>query len=189
MRKLVFLMHISLDGFVAGTEGEMDWIRLSAEMFDFVAELTAQADAALYSRKTFEMMDAYWPGAGDQPNASKHDKEHSEWYNKVTKYVLSNSMKGRDSDKIKIINGDVKSSVNDIKQQPGANIMCFGSPSAIHALLPLGLIDEFYLMVNPVLLGKGIPLFKNISQRMPLRFISSKIYDGEGIVCLHYAKA
>lgn len=186
MRKLIFLMHVSLDGFVAGVEGEMDWIGLSDEMFDFVAGLTSGADTALYSRKTFEMMDAYWPTAAEQPNATKHDKEHSQWYNRITKYVLSESMKGKDTEKIKFINGDVKNTVKNIKQLPGSNIMIFGSPSAIYALFGEGLVDEFYLFVNPVLLGNGIPLFKNINNRVFLKLVSSKTYDSAGIVCLHY---
>jgi dihydrofolate reductase len=77
MRHLIFFMHTSLDGFVAGLNGEMDWIYVDDAMFDFVATMTNQADTALYGRVTYEMMQSYWPKAGEQPNASKHDKEHS----------------------------------------------------------------------------------------------------------------
>ena len=92
MRNLIFFMHTSLDGFVAGLNGEMDWINLDEAMFDFVATMTDQADTALYGRVTYEMMQSYWPTAGEQPNASKHDKEHSNWYNNVSKVVLSKTM-------------------------------------------------------------------------------------------------
>lgn len=85
-------MHTSLDGFVAGPNGEMNWIQVNEEIFNFVPTLTEQADTALYGRVTYEMMQSYWPTAGDQPNASKHDKEHSAWYNKVSKIVLSRTM-------------------------------------------------------------------------------------------------
>ena len=81
-------MHTSLDGFVAGLKGEMNWINVNEEMFDFVATMTDKSDAALYGRVTYEMMENYWPTAGERPNASKHDKEHSAWYNKVSKIVL-----------------------------------------------------------------------------------------------------
>ena len=77
MRNLIFFMHTSLDGFVAGLNGEMDWIKLDDAMFDFVATMTDQSDTALYGRVTYEMMQSYWPKAGEHPNASKHDKEHS----------------------------------------------------------------------------------------------------------------
>ena len=90
MRNLIFFMHTSLDGFVAGVNGEMDWIKFDDDLFDFVATMTDQADTALYGRVTYEMMQSYWPKAGEQPNATKHDKEHSDWYNQVSKVVLSN---------------------------------------------------------------------------------------------------
>ncbi|HEX4372063.1 MAG TPA: dihydrofolate reductase family protein [Puia sp.] len=92
MRNLIFFMHTSLDGFVAGPNEEMNWIRLDDDMFDFVATMTNKADTALYGRVTYEMMESYWPKAGEQPNATKHDKEHSAWYNKVSKVVLSKTI-------------------------------------------------------------------------------------------------
>src|SRR5215208_6430556 len=95
MKKLVLFMHASLDGFVAGPNGEMDWIKVDDEMFDYAGRETNEADTALYGRVTWEMMEAYWPTAANQPAATKHDIEHSEWYNKVTKVVLSKSMQGR----------------------------------------------------------------------------------------------
>src|SRR6266700_381387 len=120
MRKLIFSMHVSLDGFVAGPKGEMDWISLPDDLFDFVGEFTSRADTALYGRNTFEMMNSYWPAAGDQPNASKHDKEHSAWYKTVKKYVLSNSMTGKNIPGITFINGNIKKEISAIKQQPGS---------------------------------------------------------------------
>lgn len=85
MANITASLHISLDGFVAGPGGEMDWINFDDEMFDFAGSLTGNAGAALYGRKTFDMMDAYWPAAGNQLNATKHDKEHSAWYKQCTK--------------------------------------------------------------------------------------------------------
>ena len=92
MRHLIFFMHTSLDGFVAGPNGEMNWIKIDEEIFDFVGTMTDTSDTALYGRVTYEMMQAYWPTAGDGPNASKHDKEHSAWYKRVSKIVLSKTM-------------------------------------------------------------------------------------------------
>ena len=89
MRKLIISLHTTLDGFAAGPNGEMDWINVDEEMFEYAARRTNEADTALYGRVTYQMMESYWPTAGDQPNATKHDKQHSSWYNKVTKVVLS----------------------------------------------------------------------------------------------------
>src|SRR5690242_8430146 len=103
MRKLVLFMHVSLDGFVTGPNGEMDWIKVDDEIFDFAGQRTNESDLALYGRVTWQMMDAYWPTAADQPNASKHDIEHSAWYNQVEKIVVSRTMKGKQLPKTKII--------------------------------------------------------------------------------------
>src|SRR5678816_3491540 len=99
MRKIIVSLHVSLDGFLAGPKGEMDWIKLDEEMFDMVASLTDEADTALYSRVTYEMMESYWPTAAHLPKASKHDIEHSNWYNQVDKIVLSKTMKDIKKDK------------------------------------------------------------------------------------------
>jgi dihydrofolate reductase len=96
MRKIVVFMHTSLDGFVAGPNGEMDWITVDEEIFDYASGRTNESDTALYGRVTYQMMEAYWPTAADQPGATKHDKEHSAWYNKVLKVVLSKTMKNAD---------------------------------------------------------------------------------------------
>ena len=95
MRKVILFMHISLDGFVAGPKGEMDWINVDEEIFNYASHRTSHSDMALYGRVTYQMMEGYWPTAGDQPAATKHDIEHSKWYNSVTKVVISRSMKGR----------------------------------------------------------------------------------------------
>lgn len=185
MRHLTFFMHTSLDGFVAGTNGEMNWIKVDEEIFDFVATMTANADAALYGRVTYDMMQAYWPTAGDKPNASRHDKEHSAWYMKVPKIVLSKTLSQEGLENTTVIGDNIAEKVNAIKQQPGKNILIFGSPSASHTLLGLGLIDEFWLFVNPVLLGQGMPLFKNINERTDLQLVESKTF-GCGVIALHY---
>src|SRR5687768_12388085 len=92
MRKLVLFMHASLDGFVAGPNGEMDWINVEDELFEYASAETQLADTALYGRVTYQMMDGYWPTAADQPNASRHDIEHSRWYKSVSKIVISKTL-------------------------------------------------------------------------------------------------
>src|SRR3954451_2063336 len=103
MRKLVLFMHVSVDGFVAGPNGEMDWIHVDEDMFDYAGEQTDNADKALYGRVTYQMMDSYWPTAGDKPNASKHDIQHSQWYNNVEKIVLSRTLQDEKFNKVTLI--------------------------------------------------------------------------------------
>jgi dihydrofolate reductase len=187
MRSLIFCMHTSLDGFVAGPNGEMDWITVDEEMFDFVATMTDQADTALYGRVTFEMMQSYWPKAGEHPNASKHDKEHSAWYNNVSKVVLSKTIQETALPNTTVIGNQLAENINKLKQQDGKNILIFGSPGASQSLLNQGLIDEFWLFVNPIILGKGMPLFKDITGTTKLKLAASKTFAC-GVIALHYRK-
>lgn len=185
MRKLINFMHISLDGFTAGPNGEMDWIKLEDGIFDFVKTFTDESDLAIYGRVTFELMDGYWPNAADQPNATKHDKEHSDWYNNVSKIVVSRTMKN-DRKNIKVISDDLAENINSFKKQPGKNIMMFGSPGISHSLIAEGLIDDLWLFVNPVLLGKGSPMFKDANKIIEFKLVESKQYGN--VVGLHYSK-
>jgi dihydrofolate reductase len=178
-------MHTSLDGFVAGPNGEMDWIHVDEEIFDFSGERTNRSDTALYGRVTYEMMQAYWPAAADQPAATKHDIQHSGWYNQVDKVVLSRSMKGAVLPKTKIIDANLSAEINALKQSVGREIVIFGSPGAAHSLMAENLIDDYWLFVNPILLGQGIPVFKNIQERAALRLVTSHVFTS-GVVCLHY---
>jgi dihydrofolate reductase len=188
MRNLISFMHTSLDGFVAGRNGEMDWINLDDAMFDFVATMTDQADTALYGRVTYEMMQSYWPKAGEQPNATKHDKEHSNWYNKVSKVVLSKTIRETGLHNTKVISDHLSDNINKLKQQNGKNILIFGSPGASQSLLNQGLIDEFWLFVNPIILGQGMPLFKDIIGTTKLKLVESKTFAC-GVIALHYEKS
>lgn len=187
MRKLVLFMHTSLDVFVAGPKGEMDWIIVGDEMFDHAAQQTAQADTALYGRITYQMMEGYWPTAGDKPHASKHDKEHSAWYNKVEKVIVSRTMQGENLPDTKIISENISDQIISLKKETGKNILMFGSPAVAHTLMSENLIDDYWLFVNPILLGAGIPLFKEIKERTKLKFVASDIFSS-GVVCLHYEK-
>ncbi|MES2652065.1 MAG: dihydrofolate reductase family protein [Bacteroidota bacterium] len=187
MRNLIFFMHTSLDGFVAGLNGEMDWIKVDEEIFDFVVPMTDKADAALYGRVTYEMMQNYWPTAGEHPNASKHDKEHSAWYNKVAKIVLSKTLSEEGLDNTTVISDKLAANINKIKEKDGKNILIFGSPRASHSLLSQDLIDEFWLFVNPVLLGQGIPLFKGVTEATKLKLLETKTFSC-GVIALHYEK-
>lgn len=185
MKKLVLFMHTSLDGFVAGPSGEMNWIKVDEDLFEYAGNQTDQSDTALYGRITYQMMENYWPTAGDQPNASKHDKQHSEWYNQVNKVVLSRTMKNNRLANTTILSDDVAGHIDKLKQAGGKDIVVFGSPSAAHFLMSENLIDDYWLFVNPILLGNGIPLFKDIQNRTSLELLTSHAFPS-GVVCLHY---
>lgn len=185
MRKIVQFMHVSLDGFVGGPNGEMDWITVDDEIFDYAGDRTDASDMALYGRTTFEMMENYWPNAADQPNAGKHEIQHSKWYNQVEKVVLSKTLKGKTFKNTRIISDNVESEIQKLKQAPGKEIIIFGSPGASHSLMSKGLIDELWVFVSPILVGAGIPLFKDIRNHTKLSLVKSHAFKC-GVVCLHY---
>ena len=185
-------MHISLDGFVAGPNGEMNWIKLGEEIFDHVGKRIGETDTALYGRVTYQMMENYWPTAGDKPDATKHDVKHSKWYNKVHKVVLSKTMKDAGLTNTKIISDNLSDRINEIKQSRSASgwsgskdILLFGSPTATHSLIQLNLIDGYWLFVNPIILGQGIPLFADIKDKIELKLLTTRQFSS-GVTELNY---
>ena len=178
-------MHISLDGFVAGPNGEMGWIKVDEEIFDHVGKRISEGDTALYGRVTYQMMENYWPAAGDKPKASRHDIEHSKWYNHVHKVVLSKTMKDADPVNTTIISDNLSERINEIKQGAGADILLFGSPTATHSLIQQDLIDGYWLFVNPIILGQGIPLFTGIKDKIQLKLLTTRPFTC-GVTELNY---
>lgn len=199
MRKIISFMHISLDGFVAGPNREMDWIKADQEIFDYVGKRISEGDTALYGRVTYQMMENYWPTAADKPKATKHDIEHSKWYTKVHKVVLSKTMKDAGLHtgqagltNTKIISDNLSDRINEIKQSRPASggsasedILLFGSPTATHSLIQLNLIDGYWLFVNPIILGQGIPLFVDIKDKINLKLLTTRQFTC-GVTELNY---
>lgn len=177
-------MHISLDGYAAGPNGEMDWIVVDQDIFDHGAERILATDTALYGRKTYEMMEAYWPMAADLPNASKHDIQHSAWYRDAKKVVISTSLQSTDQ-KTLILGGDLLTQLQEIKLNTDQDILLFGSPSTAHALFALGLIEKTWINISPVLLGAGIRAFEGIEDRLRLKLVDTHVFDS-GVVYLSH---
>ncbi|PWG79198.1 dihydrofolate reductase family protein [Pararcticibacter amylolyticus] len=187
MRKLISFMHISLDGFVAGLNGEMDWIKVDEEIFDFVGKRISEGDTALYGRVTYEMMESYWPTAADKPSASRHDIEHSKWYQNVRKIVLSKTMKNTGLSGTEILSDNLADRINEIKQEEGKDILIFGSPTTTHSLIQLDLIDGYWLFVNPIVLGRGIPIFTGLQKKTELNLLSTRQFSC-GVTELNYIR-
>lgn len=187
MRNVILLMHVSLDGFVAGPNGEMDWIRFDDELADDVAALTASADTALFGRVTYEMMAGYWPTAADNPAASKHDIEHAHWVNPAPKLVFSRTLETVEWENSRIVRDNIPAEIAQLKAQPGKDLLMIGSVRTAHTFMQLDLIDEYRLNVNPVVLGAGQPLFADLTHRLDLKLLSAKRY-ASAVVGLHYAR-
>ncbi len=185
MRNVVLLMHVSLDGFVAGASGELEWIKLDPDLENHVDTLLEPVTTALYGRTTYGMMEGFWPTVPDNPESTEHERKHAAWIEGVEKVVVSNSL-----EEVIWNNAHLLRNAEDVaklKEQPGNDIMIFGSPVLGHSLMKLGLIDEYRLNVNPTVLGAGVPLFEGgVPQRLELR--DSKPF-ASGVIALHYRQA
>ena len=187
-RKLISLMHVSLDGFAAGPNGELEWGIVDEETYQHVADLLRTVDTALYGRVTYHMMESYWPTVPADPASTALELQHAHWVEKVQKIVFSRTLESVTWNNTRLIKENIAEEVGKLKQQPGEDLMIFGSPRITHTLMHLGLIDEYRINVNPVVLGSGTPLFKDIKDRVHLRLLETKTFHS-GVVGLHYRKS
>ena len=185
MRNIISLAHISLDGFMAGPGGDMNFIVFNHELADHTYPLFAGVDLAVYGRVTYEMMEGYWPTAGDAPDAGAHQKSHSRWYGGVSKIVASRTLTAPKKPNVRVVGDDIVGALRAEKQKAGRDIMIFGSPTLTRALAAADLVDEWRLTLQPVILGDGLPLFGKRENRTPLELRSSKTC-GTGVIAVHY---
>ncbi len=186
MRKVISLMHMSLDGFVAGPNGEMDWIGYNEEIFQHAIDLASETDAAIYGRVTYQMMKGYWPTVLTNPESTPQELHHADWVENVHKIVFSKTLETAEWNNTTLIKENIAEEMDKLKQQTGKDMMIFGSASITHTLADLGLIDEYRLTISPVVLGSGTPLFKDVKEMLKLKLLGAKTFADVGVVALHY---
>ena len=185
MRKLLLLAHISLDGFVAGEKGELDGFPSAEENLEFVCKLTETADTALFGRISYQLLNKYWPTAKDHPGATKGEVTYSNWYNNAHKIVASRTLPRSGLPNTTVIDSNIPEEVRKLKEQPGKDILIFGSPSVSQLLMDHGLIDGYWIFINPVTFVKGIPLFTDEQKKIKLRLLDThRMQNGE--LALYY---
>lgn len=185
MRKVVLFMHISLDGFAAGPNGELDWISYDEELEKYAEDIVSTVGSPLYGRVTYQMMKSYWPTVLNDPSATKHDMDHARWLEDVEKIVFSKTLEKTEWNNTRVIKDNIAEEASKLKQQPGKDLVIFGSPGLARNFLQLGLIDEYRLTVNPVILGSGKPLFKDVEDTISLKIVKTQSFNS-GVVALHY---
>jgi len=185
MRKLVLFMHVSLDGYASDSNGGLDWIPYNEELEKYAEEVVAEVGSPVYGRTTYRMMESYWPTVLDDPNASRHDMEHAKWLQDVKKIVISGSMDIVEWNNTMLIKDNIAEEIKALKEQPGKNLVIFGSPGAARTLLELGLIDEFLLTICPVILGGGKSVFHGGGEKIRLKPLSSRMLKS-GIIAARY---
>jgi len=186
MRELNLIAQTSLDGFVAGPKGEFDNFLGGEENLQFVCSIIDEADAAMFGRVSYELINSNWPTAATRPGATKNEIKYSNWYNAVPKYVLSKTLKVNNSKTTFVISKNIETEINYIKQQPGKKILIFGSPTTSHSLFDQNLIDSFWLIVHPVIFGQGIPFLRKRENTIKLGLLDSKQLSN-GTFCHQYS--
>jgi dihydrofolate reductase len=185
MRNVVLFMHISLDGFAAGPNGELDWISYDEDLEKYGEEIVSTVGSPLYGRVTYQLMESYWPTVLTNPSATAHELAHARWLEDVEKIVFSKTLTTVEWNNTRLIKDNIPAEISKLKQQPGKDLVIFGSPSLAQTFMQLGLIDEYRLTVTPVVLGSGISLFKDVKNRIDLKLLEAKTFNS-GVVTLHY---
>jgi len=181
MRKLIAAINMTLDGFCDHTEMIAD-----DELHRHYSELLSRAGAILYGRKTYQLME-YWPTVVKNPTGNQSTDDFAAIMDNVPKIVFSLTLKNVTWASAKLAARDLNEEVSALKQRPGEDIFV-GSPSLIVSLMAMNLIDEYQLCVHPVVAGKGLPLFKHITDRVVLKLIETKTL-GSGTIALYYEPA
>jgi dihydrofolate reductase len=179
MRKVVASPFTSLDGYMSGLNGEIEWNRpyFDEEMASFTRETLENLDTLLFGRVTYEWFAQFWPTEG-----VKHDPGHAGLMNSLPKIVFSKSLEKAEWNNSRIVRENEVEEVNWLKQQEGKNMVIDGSPTLIHSFTRLGLIDEFLIRLHPVILGNGVPLFK---QAVNLKLLEARPLRS-GVIILRY---
>lgn len=185
MRKIIFLMHVSLDGLVSDPNGEIDWINYNDEVSADISRLHTTTDTAIYGRVTYDMMASYWPTVLSNPDSDPIDRPHAVWLETATKVVVTRSPLNVEWDGTVVIGTDIATEVATLKAQPGKDMWLIGSPTLARTFMQLDLIDEYGIYVNPIILGRGKPLFNNLEITRRLSLIESKSFKG-GVVSMRY---
>ena len=180
MRKLIAAINITLDGFCDHTAMTAD-----DELHQHYNELLSSADTLLYGRITYQLMESYWPTVVKNPTGNKPMDEFALIIDNLSKIVFSHTLKNVEWKNAKLAKRNIKEEVLELRQQAGKDILV-GSRSLIVALLNLNLIDEFQLSVQPIIAGKGLPLFKNINDRINLKLLKTKTFISSGSITLYY---
>jgi len=180
VRKTIAFNMATLDGFFAGPGGEIDWHHVDEEFNEFAIAQLNSAGGLLFGRVTYQGMASYWP----TDVAMKNDPIVANKMNTLPKTVFSRTLERVEWSNTRLVKGNIAEEILKLKQQPGKDLLLFGSADLASALTNLGLIDEYRVMVNPVILGSGKPLFKGTKDKLDLKLVSAKRFrNGNVLLC------
>jgi dihydrofolate reductase len=185
MRKIIVSEMISADGFFAGTDGNIDWHVVDEEFNQYAIDLLNTLDTILFGRVTYEMFESYWPVAAKDPATSKSDLEIANKINNIHKIVFSKTLQKVGWNNVKLMKETIPEEIRKLKQQPGKDMVIYGSGSIVSAFAQLGLIDEYRFFVASVILGEGKSLFKGLKNKQKLKLMETRRFNN-GNVLLRY---
>jgi len=194
MRKLFLHIAMSFDGFIEDENHELDWHFADEEFEIYLNDVLASLDTMIFGRKAFELLAQYWPTAEDDPSLApnhaslEHHFAAARMMNRKQKIAISNSLKTTGWENSTIVGGDVAGKIGALKQTPGKDIALFAGADLANSFMKLGLIDEYRVIVNPILLGGGTPLFQGGYARTRLHLLEARRF-GSGAMLLRYQPA
>ncbi|MBA2631149.1 MAG: dihydrofolate reductase [Thermoleophilaceae bacterium] len=182
MRKLIYSMGVSLDGFIAGPDGEIDWSVPDEELHRFHNQQARAVGAHLYGRRLYEEM-TYWETADEKPSAPEHELEFARIWKDTPKIVFSKTLEKVEGNATLVRDG-VAEEVTKLKQEPGKDLAVGGAGLA-STFIKLGLVDEYRLFVSPVVLGGGTPYFPALDETINLELVETRTF-GPRVVYVRY---
>jgi dihydrofolate reductase len=190
MRKVVLSMNLTLDGFMAGPNCELDW-HFETWAPDMAASLCKQlskADTIILGRVTYCAMARYWPGRAADASFPREDLAFADMMNRYEKVVFSKSMTTPIWSNSRLVKGNLRKEIMRLKQQEGKDIIIYGSGKLAASLMKLNLIDEYLLWMHPVVLSKGKPLFRELPDKLHMKLMKLETFQS-GVVVLYYEAA
>jgi dihydrofolate reductase len=181
MRKLAVFNNVTLDGYFVTMNGDMSWAhKQDAEWNAFVQGNASGGGELLFGRITYEMMASYWP----TPHAIKNFPVVAEGMNNLPKAVFSRTLDRASWSNTKLVKGDLAAEVRKMKKQPGKDMVILGSGSIVSQLAQEGLIDEYQVVVNPIVLGKGRTMFDGVKDKLTLKLTKTRPFaNGSVVLC------
>jgi dihydrofolate reductase len=183
MRKLIVFNHVSLDGYFVDANGDMSWAKADhndAEWNEFVSGNASGEGALVFGRVTYEMMAGFWP----TPVAMEMMPAVAEGMNRMPKIVFSRALSEASWNNTNLVKGDLATEMRKLKQEPGPDMVILGSGSIVSQLAQEGLIDEYQIVVNPIVLGAGRTMFDGIKEKLRLKLTKSRAFNnGNVLLC------
>ncbi|MGA9396692.1 MAG: dihydrofolate reductase family protein [Anaerolineaceae bacterium] len=181
MSKVIFFMSTSLDGYIEGPNREIDWHHVDDEFNEVAIRQLTEADTLLFGRVTYELMAGFWP----TKEAIETDPIVAGLMNSKSKIVFSKSLIKADWQNTRLVKTDFITELNRLKKKPGEGLFMLGGSDLAVSCLQAGLLDEIRIMLNPIVLGAGKPLFKGIQNRLNLKLLKTRVFKN-GNVLLSY---